>query len=730
MKKFFSSHNSIAEFSLYCLEKINFVYRHIINLETKSTQSDIFRIKKGNYIICTKKLFELLIDILDESKSSMQYDENITIKKLKELLVSILYFYKELSILPQYDAPIEIYRFLRIFDKNGIASLDEVKIKFVLYPGSNVEDLTIYESTPLQNFEKNVLSPYFQKIENSVTGVDLQKDIEAYHIGIPREETDSPLYWPLLAHEVAHQVMAKKLFNEYKINAAFANFLGKDDENKFDPAFTDLIALFPSKKDEELNPDTVLTHWLTECWCDIYGYFATGPAFIFAQRNLLFSKYFQRNDIGTVTHPPGYLRLLILQIIASNYQDTFSYETEDSYDALDNWLANFIVTDNSDIITKIHSVAQWFIDFFYDLFKLQDADTQELNAHIIKLKQQLSAFNLSSLRPLIERLNSGYPIPSARICKKTLKERETTVYEIMMAAWITHDGSLAQEILSTLSSKFDTYRQVNTDKKWQLFEQELAPIYERFTQAILRSLQISEWVWLLKGEDDNTKIDTDDEISPDGNNVIHVSHPSILVDKEIRELLSSEKLKVLPLINIGAQLGSTSLDVRLGTTFQTYQPNQSGIVDFINEASVLEVYSNSRIIDLDYKESIVLAPGQFVLAHTMEYIGLPENLAAQLEGRSSFARLGIQVHMTASFIDPGFHGALTFEIYNAGPNPIRLFPGYRIGQLRFFPCEKPNKPYNIKKNAKYKGLLGHTSSLLGSDYEIKYLAMELIKDSC
>ena len=197
--------------------------------------------------------------------------------------------------------------------------------------------------------------------------------------------------------------------------------------------------------------------------------------------------------------------------------------------------------------------------------------------------------------------------------------------------------------------------------------------------------------------------------------------PSILVDHQIRELLKLDKLKVLPLINIDAQLGSTSLDVRLGTTFQIYQPNQSGVIDFRLEESVQGAQNNSTVKDLDYKEGLVLAPGQFVLAHTLEYIGLPESVGAQLEGRSSFARLGIQIHMTASFIDPGFHGSITFEIYNAGPNPIRLFPGYRIGQLRFFPCNKPNKPYNKKKHAKYKGLLGHSSSLLRNDYEIDCL---------
>ncbi len=110
-----------------------------------------------------------------------------------------------------------------------------------------------------------------------------------------------------------------------------------------------------------------------------------------------------------------------------------------------------------------------------------------------------------------------------------------------------------------------------------------------------------------------------------------------------------------------------------------------------------------------------------MLAHSMEYICLPDSVAAQVEGRSSFARLGIAVHMTAGFVDPGFQGVLTFEIFNAGPNPVRLYPGIRIGQLRFFRGSPPGKPYNRNPSAKYRGLLQHRNSLQFQDYEVKLL---------
>jgi dCTP deaminase len=300
-----------------------------------------------------------------------------------------------------------------------------------------------------------------------------------------------------------------------------------------------------------------------------------------------------------------------------------------------------------------------------------------------------------------------------------LHERETSIYEIMAAAWLSHDTTLATEVVNVFCDRFETFRATTIEDKWKIFSTDVAPLFEKFDQSILRSLQVSEWVEKFRSKECIGQ-EKSENCSKSDSPAINSSY-SILVDKQIKELLSTNELKVLPLINIDAQLGSTSLDVRLGTTFQTYQPNQSGIIDFRDDTANENAQQYSMVKDLDFKEGIILAPDQFILAHTLEYVGLPEGIAAQLEGRSSFARLGIQIHMTASFIDPGFHGSITFEIYNAGPNPIRLFPGYRIGQLRFFPCIKPNKPYNKKKNAKYKGLLGHSISLLKNDYEIDCL---------
>lgn len=144
---------------------------------------------------------------------------------------------------------------------------------------------------------------------------------------------------------------------------------------------------------------------------------------------------------------------------------------------------------------------------------------------------------------------------------------------------------------------------------------------------------------------------------------------------------------------------------------------------FIDKESIENYNHSSKLYDLDFRESITIAPQQFMLGHSMEFLELPDILSAEVEGRSSFARLGLEVHVTAGFIDPGFKGMLTFELFNSGPNPIKLYPGLRIAQLRFYKVDEPTIPYNAKETTKYKGLLAHTS------LQFKDMEMERLKST-
>lgn len=149
------------------------------------------------------------------------------------------------------------------------------------------------------------------------------------------------------------------------------------------------------------------------------------------------------------------------------------------------------------------------------------------------------------------------------------------------------------------------------------------------------------------------------------------------------------RLVVEPLVNLEAQLGPSSLDVHLGHDFRVMRHQEYTHLDPFLSRQELERqvrrYTNLVALEADPATGgFVLHPGEFTLSSTLEFVALPRDIAARIEGRSSWGRLGLQVHSTAGFIDPGFQGTITFELSNVGQLPIPLFPGLRIGQLAFF----------------------------------------------
>lgn len=125
---------------------------------------------------------------------------------------------------------------------------------------------------------------------------------------------------------------------------------------------------------------------------------------------------------------------------------------------------------------------------------------------------------------------------------------------------------------------------------------------------------------------------------------------------------------------------------------------------------------------LEDGEAFIIHPGEFALASTYETIKLPKHLVGRVEGRSSIGRLGVTVHVTAGYIDPGFHGKITLEISNIGKMPIAIYPKQRICQIVFETMTSPAKrPYgHPERDSKYMGQNGPESSKISKDYEIKH----------
>lgn len=181
----------------------------------------------------------------------------------------------------------------------------------------------------------------------------------------------------------------------------------------------------------------------------------------------------------------------------------------------------------------------------------------------------------------------------------------------------------------------------------------------------------------------------------------------LLSDRTIKQLVKQDKLIVRPFKL--ENLGGSSLDLTLGDEILTFK-TERGIIDPRKKANM-----RSKRIN---KEGISLNPNQFLIASTQEYIGLPNDLVARIEGRSSIARLGVVVHSTGGFVDAGFEGTLTLEMSNLNNVPVKLYPGMRIAQLTFIQQDKPSEqPYG--KRGKYQRQKGPTGSRIHLDFKGK-----------
>lgn len=168
----------------------------------------------------------------------------------------------------------------------------------------------------------------------------------------------------------------------------------------------------------------------------------------------------------------------------------------------------------------------------------------------------------------------------------------------------------------------------------------------------------------------------------------------ILSDKTLIKMLKEHTLVVESLKM--EQIQPASIDIRIGNTYSVVEDSSSGIIDLDDEIMYKQITA----------EKYILLPGQFVLATTMEYFELPDNLTAFVEGRSSLGRMGLFIQ-NAGWVDPGFKGEITLELFNANRCAIELSAGRRVGQLVFAQLDdKALNPYR----GKYQGQRGATGS--------------------
>ena len=186
----------------------------------------------------------------------------------------------------------------------------------------------------------------------------------------------------------------------------------------------------------------------------------------------------------------------------------------------------------------------------------------------------------------------------------------------------------------------------------------------------------------------------------------------VLSDRTIKEELAEGRIVIEPLGD--GYIQPASVDVRLDRKIASFlSPERYSFIDIRSDLSDL-----TRVEEIPDPGPYILKPGQFILGSTLEHVELPDDIVARLEGKSSLGRLGLLIHSTAGYVDPGWKGQLTLEITNVAPVQITLYYGMKIGQISFLRLSTPaDRPYGSSGlGSKYQGQVGPTPTRAHLDF--------------
>lgn len=186
----------------------------------------------------------------------------------------------------------------------------------------------------------------------------------------------------------------------------------------------------------------------------------------------------------------------------------------------------------------------------------------------------------------------------------------------------------------------------------------------------------------------------------------------ILSDRDIRAEIEARRIVIDPYIPEAVQ--PSSVDLHLDRRFRVFRNSRYPYIDVRTDQPEL-----TELVEIAGDDPFILHPGEFVLGSTLERVELPNDLVARLEGKSSLGRLGLLIHSTAGYVDPGWEGNLTLELSNVANLPITLYDGMKIGQISF---QRLSSPVEIgygdaRIGSKYRGQRDPTASLYHRDFE-------------
>ena len=186
----------------------------------------------------------------------------------------------------------------------------------------------------------------------------------------------------------------------------------------------------------------------------------------------------------------------------------------------------------------------------------------------------------------------------------------------------------------------------------------------------------------------------------------------ILSDRDIRAEIAAGRIVIDPYVPEAVQ--PSSVDLHLDRRFRVFRNSRYPYIDVRTDQPEL-----TELVEIAGDEPFILHPGEFVLGSTFERVELPNDLVARLEGKSSLGRLGLLIHSTAGYVDPGWEGNLTLELSNVANLPITLYDGMKIGQISF---QRLTSPVEVgygdaRIGSKYRGQRDPTASLYHRDFE-------------
>jgi dCTP deaminase len=179
----------------------------------------------------------------------------------------------------------------------------------------------------------------------------------------------------------------------------------------------------------------------------------------------------------------------------------------------------------------------------------------------------------------------------------------------------------------------------------------------------------------------------------------------VLSDRSIKEEMALGRIVIDPCDPTDIQ--PSSVDLHLGASFQVFRNSRYPYID-----PAMEQRELMEMVSATAGEPFVLHPGEFALGATIEQVTLANDIVGRLEGKSSLGRLGLLIHSTAGYIDPGWNGTHTLELSNVANLPIVLTPGMAIGQISFMRMTTPvDRPYGSPGlGSKYQGQVDPTPS--------------------